>query len=274
MSGRVASIEFSAVFMPRRKTGTGSSSESGSRIAFLPAVRRFTLIELLVVIAIIAILASMLLPALNRARDAAAQAQCVSNMKQLGNATALYCGDFAEYVPPAAKKDWSWFWYNNLDYFKIGGISYSIVNYGGATNFLKINMVCPKTKLKNRIDYSYGRNGHGPVDTNNLIVTKLGKILNPSSKIDYLDSQGKITGANIENGGFIQYKIAVKPLWYDQDKQGVAYRHSGRANVNFFDGHAESRSWESIVSKLDYNPSENETMMKQFWTWDGKRHDI
>ena len=66
--------------------------------------RGFTLIELLIVIAIIAILAGLMLPALNKARLAAKGASCMSNRKNVGICSAHYCNDFNEFWVPAWQK--------------------------------------------------------------------------------------------------------------------------------------------------------------------------
>lgn len=73
-------------------------------------VKNFTLIELMIVISIIAILASMLLPALNKTRRSALRVSCLNQLKMLGGASFLYSQDYGGFLPPTYGTTWKTLW--------------------------------------------------------------------------------------------------------------------------------------------------------------------
>lgn len=195
----------------------------------------FTLIELLVVIAIIAILASMLLPALNKARLKAKEAECVSKLKTLGLQLGFYCDDNKDFMFKASGTGNTWYSYGNDPNFVK---NYLRLKWEASNAYLqKPNpMYCPahlKGVSAGLSHVSYAYNVHptlAPATAAASGQVKRSQVKNTSSLLVFTDMWGDY------NVGSSTTWLATR--WTDL-QYGIWFGHSQKANIAFLDGHVE-----------------------------------
>ena len=212
----------------------------------------FTLIELLVVIAIIGILAALLLPALNQARERGRTVACLNNMRQWGLALGMYCDDWNDYMPYEGTS-------TAIDQgFNIGAWYNVLSPYVGATKLMDLYnqnkppmpgggsiYSCPSAPKINYVPstskpyFSYAMN--------RVLTGAAGKVYK-RSKVD--KASDTVFLCESENNDF-----PFTDGFYMGDNNSPVYplRHPGGDNIVFVDGHVQ------LVARKDFTRSKSES---------------
>jgi prepilin-type N-terminal cleavage/methylation domain-containing protein/prepilin-type processing-associated H-X9-DG protein len=203
--------------------------------------RNFTLIELLVVIAIIAILAAMLLPALNKAREKARDSKCKNNLSQIMKAAFFYTQDNGDRMPYCTGTTLAQSYCGNISDSNRFAQDYIGYAYDGGRDNLTVKTsgdflyrcpsVAPESETYSKIAYGYNYfvGGHGGTYKSNLMTTHR----SPSATMSFVEKGFAPSGS----GGYPWYANQASTADRLQSYR-LGQRHSpGRNNTAYLDGH-------------------------------------